>query len=76
MLKKFFDDIIDKMDVNAESNCFMIIKDYNRKPFNLSENTSHQPSKNKLGRVSKTFLDIINKLFEATNGKHLSFKIW
>ena len=27
MFKKFFDDIIDKMDVNAASNCFMIIKD-------------------------------------------------
>ena len=28
IIKKSFENIIDKMDVNAESNCFITIKDY------------------------------------------------
>ena len=39
IVKKSFDNIIDRMDVNAESNCFKTIKGH-------KENfTSHQPSK-------------------------------
>ena len=38
-VKKSFDNIIDRMDINAESNCFVTVKDHK-----LPESTSNQPS--------------------------------
>ena len=55
------------MDVNAESNCFITIKDHKEVFLNHSKVRLTNPAKNELGRLSKTTLDNINmKLFEAT----------
>ena len=43
IVKKSFNSIIDRMDVNAESNCF--ITKTIKKIFKLPESTSNQPSK-------------------------------
>ena len=39
IVKKSFDNIIDRMDINAESNCFVTVKDHKS-----LESTSNQPS--------------------------------
>ena len=39
VVKRSFDNIIDRMDINAESNCFVTVKDH-KSP----ESTSNQPS--------------------------------
>ena len=66
--KKSFDYIIDRMDVNAESNCFITIKDHKESFLNCPKVGAINPAKNDLGRISKTIIDNINmKLFETTN---------
>ena len=66
-VKKSFDNIIDRMDVNAESNCFITIKDHKENFLNHPKVRLINPAKNELGRISKTILDNINmKLFETT----------
>ena len=69
IVKKLFDNIIDRMDVNAESNCFITIKDH-------KENFLNHPKvrlinlANELGRIRKAILDNIDmKLFQATKIK-------
>ena len=65
IVKKSFDNIIDKMGVITESNCFIIIKDHQEN--NHPKVREIKPAKNELGRISKIILDNINmKLFEAT----------
>ena len=65
---KSFDNIIDRMDVNAESNCFITIKDHKESFLNYPKVGAINPAKNDLGRISKTIIDNINmKLFETTN---------
>ena len=67
IVKKSFDNIIDRMDINAESNCFITIKDYKENFLNHPKVLLMNPAKNELGRISKTILDNINmKLFQAT----------
>ena len=61
IVKKSFDDIIDKKDVNAESNCFITIKDYKGNLLIHPKVLLINPAKTKLGRISKTILDNINK---------------
>ena len=66
IVKKSFDNIIDRMDVNAESNCFITIKDHKENFFYHPKVPLINPAKNELGRISKTILDNISmKLFEA-----------
>ena len=67
IVKKSFDNIIDRMDVNAESNCFITVKDHKENFLNHPKVRLINPAKNELGRISKTILDNINmKLFETT----------
>ena len=67
IVKKSFDNIIDRMDVNAWSNCFITIKDHKENFLNHPKVCLINPAKNELGRISKTFLDNINmKLLETT----------
>ena len=67
IVKKSFNNIIDKMDINAESNCFITSKDYKENFLNHPKVRLMNPAKNELGRISKTILDNINmKLFQAT----------
>ena len=66
--KKSFDNIIDRIDVNAESNCLITIKDHKESFLNYPKVGAINPAKNDLGRISKTIIDNINmKLFETTN---------
>ena len=66
IVKKSFD-IIDRMDINAESNCYITIKDHKENFLNHPKVRLINPAKNELGRISKTILDNINmKLFQAT----------
>ena len=67
IVKKSFDNIIDSMDINAESTCFITIKDHKEHFLNHPKVRLINPAKNELERISKTILDNINmKLFEAT----------
>ena len=53
------------MNINAESNCFITIKDYKENFSNQLKVRLINPAKNELGRISKTILDNINiKLFK------------
>ena len=54
IVKKSVDNIIDTMDVNAESNCFITIKDHKENFLNHPKVCLINPAKNKLGRISKT----------------------
>ena len=55
------------MDVNAECNCFITIKDHKQSFLNHPKIRLINPAKNELERISKTILDNINtKLFEAS----------
>ena len=66
IVKKSFDNIIDRMDINAESNCFITVKDQKENFLNHPKVRLINPAKNELGRISKTILDNINvKLFET-----------
>ena len=67
MVKKSFDNIIDRMDINAESNCYITIKDHKENFLNHPKVRLINPAKNELGRISKTILDNRNmNLFQAT----------
>ena len=67
IVKKSFGNIIDRMDINTESNCFITIKDYEENFLNRPKVRLINPAKNELGRTNKTILDNINmKLFQAT----------
>ena len=57
IVKKSFNNIIDRMDVNAESNCFITIKDHKENFLNHPKVRLINPAKNELGRISKTILD-------------------
>ena len=49
------------MDINGESNCFIMLKDHKE---NLQNNPSVQlinPAKNELGRLSKFIIQAVNK---------------
>ena len=68
---KSFDNIIDRMDVNAQSNCFIIIKDHKENFLNHPRLRLINPANNELTRISKTIFDNINmKLFETTKINH------
>ena len=55
------------MDVNPESNCFIIIKDHKENFLNHPKVRLINPAKNEPGRISKTILDNKNmRLFETT----------
>ena len=67
IVKKSFNNVIDRMDVNAESNCFITNKDHKENFLNHLKAQPSNPTKNELGKRSKTILDNTNrKLFEAT----------
>ena len=68
---KSFDNILDRMDVNTQSNCFIIIKDHKENFLNHPRLRLINPAKNELTRISKTIFDNINmKLFETTKINH------
>ena len=55
------------MDVIAESNCFIAIKDHKENFLNHPKVHLINPAKNEPGRISKKILDNINiKLFKTT----------
>ena len=67
IVTKSFHNIIDRMDVNDESPCFITIKDHKENLLNQTQVRLISTAQNELGRLSKTILDNINmKLFEAT----------
>ena len=57
IVKKSFNNIIDRMHVNAESNCFITIKDHKENFLNHPKVRLIDPAENELGRISKTILD-------------------
>ena len=67
IVKKSLDNIVDRMDVKAEFNCFLTNTNQKAKLLNHPKVSVINPGKNKLGKISKTSLDNISrKLFEAT----------
>ena len=67
IVKMSFDNVIERRDVDAVSNCFITIKDHKENFLNHPKVRLINPAKNELGRISKTILDNINmKLFEPT----------
>ena len=67
IVKKLFNNVIYRMDVNAESNCFITNKDHKENFLNQLKAQLSNPAKNELGKRSKTILDNTSrKLFEAT----------
>ena len=56
IVKKSFDSIIDRVDVNAESSCFITIKDHKENFLNHLKVRLINPAKNKLGRITKQSL--------------------
>ena len=67
IVEKSFDNIIDRMDISTESNCFITVKDHKKNFLNHPKVRLINPAKNELGRRSKTILDNINmKLFQVT----------
>ena len=64
IVKKSFDNIIDRLYVNAECNCFITIKDHKESFLNHPKIPLINPAKNALERISKAILD--NKLFQAS----------
>ena len=60
IVKKSFDNIIDRIDVNAESNCFIAIKDHKENFLRYPKVRLINPAKNELRRINKTVLDDIN----------------
>ena len=72
--KKFAKDanVLDKMEINANNNCFVTLKDHKENFQNNPKTRLINPSKNEVGRISKTILDKINK--ELT--KKLNINQW
>ena len=65
--KKSFEIIIDRTDLNAESNRFITIKDHKQNFLNHLKVRLINPGKNELGRISKTILYNVNmKFFQVT----------
>ena len=54
IVKKPLDNIIDRMDVNTESNIFTTIKDHKKNFLNHPKIRFINPAKNELERISKT----------------------
>ena len=66
-VKKSFNNIIDRVNVNAEFNCFITIKDHKENFLNQPKVRLINQARNQLGRISKKILDNINMtLFHAT----------
>ena len=66
-VKKSFDNIIDRIDVNDVSICFITTKDHKENFLNHPKVCLINPVKNEHGRITKTILDNVNMtLFEAT----------
>ena len=75
IVENSFDNIIDRMHINAESNCFITINDHEENFLNHPNVRLINPAKNEIGRISKTILDNINmnsyfRQLKSTNGKH------
>ena len=67
IVKKSFDNIIDRMGIEAETNCFVTIKDHKESFLNHPKVHLINQAKNELGGISKAISDNINmKLFETT----------
>ena len=74
IVEKSLDNIIDRMDINTEWNCFITIKDHKENFLNHPKGRLINLAKNEIGRISKTILDdiIMNSYFKqlkSTNGK-------
>ena len=61
IIKKCNGGILNKMEVNSESNCFITIKDHKDNFENNPTVRLINPAKNEVGRISKCILDRINK---------------
>ena len=51
---------LERMFINGKSNCFITLKDHKENFLNNPKIRLLNPSKNELGRISKTILDKIN----------------
>ena len=66
VVKKSLNKIINRMDVNAEFNCFIAIKNHKENFLNYPKVRLINPAKNELGKISKTILHNVSMmLFEA-----------
>ena len=52
--------VLDKIEVNAENNCFITLKDHKENFVNSPKTRLINPAKNEIGRVSKVILEKIN----------------
>ena len=67
IVKNSFENVIERMDVNTESNRFITVKDHKENFSNHPKVRLVNPAKNELGRISKKILNNINmKFFQAT----------
>ena len=62
MMENVDKEILDRMDINSENTCFIILKDHKENFLNNPTVRLINPAKNELGRISKAILDYINKL--------------
>ena len=71
IVENSFDSPIDRMSIDAESNCFRTIKGHKENFSSYLKVPLINSAKNELRRISKTILNnIIRKLFEATKINH------
>ena len=52
--------ILDRMEVNGTTNCFLTLKDHKENFENNTKTRLINPAKNEVGRISKIILDKIN----------------
>ena len=53
--------ILERMDINGENNCFITLKDHKENFLNNPTTRLINPAKNELGRISKVILEKVNK---------------
>ena len=65
-------EILNRVEINGENNCFFTIKDHKDSFANNPQVRLINPAKNELGRISKVILDKINLAIR----EHFSFNQW
>ena len=65
-------EILNRIEINGENNCFFTLKDHKDNFANNPQVRLINPAKNELGRISKVILDKINLAIR----EHFSFNQW
>ena len=60
--------VLEKMEINGTSNCFITLKDHNENFANKPTVRLINPAKNEIGRISKSILDHINTKLRTSLG--------